>query len=293
MERKSAVFSLAISQVLIINMFEHDVGRYNGANYGLLKTVFDVNLQLFQAAGSPKTLLLFVIRDHAQTPLESLADTLRADLKKIWSDLSKPSGLEQSQFDDFFDVKFTALPHKVYQYDNFVKGVEALRAWFTDPNDPNFLFQPRYHKQIPADGFSMFVSDIWVRHHLFLSPLPLELTFFRSKTRKKSTATRTWTCLPRSSCWPSSGVTRSPLGLSTRWPRQQRSLRPRSRGARSLPTWVRPSPPFGLPLWVSALFFLVFFLSVFHSGLFFFCGGHKQTSTTPQHTATTRLFTRR
>ena len=83
MERKSAVFSLAISQVLIINMFEHDVGPlYNGANYGLLKTVFDVNLQLFQAPDSPKTLLLFVIRDHAQTPLESLADTLRSDLKK-------------------------------------------------------------------------------------------------------------------------------------------------------------------------------------------------------------------
>jgi len=49
MERKSALFSLAVAQVLIINMFEQDVGRYNGANYGLLKTVFDVNLQLFQS----------------------------------------------------------------------------------------------------------------------------------------------------------------------------------------------------------------------------------------------------
>jgi len=48
MERRSALFSLAVSSVLIINLFENDVGRYNGANYGLLKTVFEVNLNLFQ-----------------------------------------------------------------------------------------------------------------------------------------------------------------------------------------------------------------------------------------------------
>ncbi|KAG0047943.1 Dynamin-like GTPase that mediates homotypic ER fusion [Gryganskiella cystojenkinii] len=46
-ERKSALFSLATSEVLIVNMWEHQVGLYNGANMGLLKTVFEVNLQLF------------------------------------------------------------------------------------------------------------------------------------------------------------------------------------------------------------------------------------------------------
>lgn len=89
MERKSAVFSLTTSQVLIINMFENDVGRFQGANYGLLKTVFDVNLQLFQAIGSPKTLLLFVIRDQTLIPLEGHVETLTTDLNKIWSELSK------------------------------------------------------------------------------------------------------------------------------------------------------------------------------------------------------------
>ncbi|KAF9928887.1 Dynamin-like GTPase that mediates homotypic ER fusion [Mortierella alpina] len=40
-ERKSALFSLATSEVLIVNMWEHQVGLYNGANMGLLKTVFE------------------------------------------------------------------------------------------------------------------------------------------------------------------------------------------------------------------------------------------------------------
>lgn len=50
-ERKSALFSLAVSEILIVNMWESMVGLYNGANMGLLKTVFEVNLQLFQAKG--------------------------------------------------------------------------------------------------------------------------------------------------------------------------------------------------------------------------------------------------
>jgi hypothetical protein len=46
-ERKSALFALATSEILIVNIWEHQVGLYNGANMGLLKTVFEVNLQLF------------------------------------------------------------------------------------------------------------------------------------------------------------------------------------------------------------------------------------------------------
>jgi hypothetical protein len=46
-ERKAALFALATSEVLIVNIWEHQVGLYQGANMGLLKTVFEVNLQLF------------------------------------------------------------------------------------------------------------------------------------------------------------------------------------------------------------------------------------------------------
>jgi hypothetical protein len=46
-ERKSALFALATSEILIVNIWETQVGLYHGANMGLLKTVFEVNLQLF------------------------------------------------------------------------------------------------------------------------------------------------------------------------------------------------------------------------------------------------------
>eukprot|EP00833_Pecoramyces_ruminatium_P016300 jgi/Orpsp1_1/1190332/evm.model.d7180000078322.1 len=90
-ERKSALFTLAISEVLVINIWENMVGLYQGANMGLLKTVFEVNMQLFlQQQGKIKTCLLFVIRDFTgRTPLSNLSEVLSNELNKMWRDISK------------------------------------------------------------------------------------------------------------------------------------------------------------------------------------------------------------
>ncbi|KAF9309946.1 Dynamin-like GTPase that mediates homotypic ER fusion [Podila horticola] len=162
-ERKSALFSVATSEVLIVNMWEHQVGLYNGANMGLLKTVFEVNLQLFGSHRSKeKTLLLFVIRDHiGSTPLANLSNTLRADLDRIWHGLSKPEGLEDCKITDYFDFMFTTLPHKLLQPEQFETDVEKLRHRFTDTTDPHYVFQPQYSKRVPADGLHIYASGIW------------------------------------------------------------------------------------------------------------------------------------
>ncbi|KAJ1980859.1 Dynamin-like GTPase that mediates homotypic ER fusion [Dimargaris verticillata] len=163
-ERKSALFSLATAEVLIVNMWENMVGLYNGANMGLLKTVFEVNLQLFHDRNSRKgkTLLLFVIRDHvSKTSLDSLAEAVQQDLNRIWSELSKPEGLEQCVIGDYFDFMFTSLPHKLLQQDNFNRQVDQLRHRFMDPSHPAYVFKSEYHKRIPADGFPKYAESIW------------------------------------------------------------------------------------------------------------------------------------
>ncbi|KAJ7739031.1 RHD3/Sey1 [Mycena maculata] len=162
-ERKSALFSLASSEVLIINLWEHQVGLYQGANMGLLKTVFEVNLGLFgKNATNGRTLLLFVIRDHiGQTPLANLQATLTADLNRIWESLSKPTELQDRQLSDYFDLAFTALPHKVLAADKFEAEVLNLRTRFVDKEAPEFLFKPAYHKRIPADGVAFYMEGIW------------------------------------------------------------------------------------------------------------------------------------
>ncbi|PFH53748.1 hypothetical protein AMATHDRAFT_54235 [Amanita thiersii Skay4041] len=165
-ERKSALFSLASSEVLIVNLWEHQVGLYQGANMGLLKTVFEVNLSLFGKKAlegmTGRTLLLFVIRDHlGVTPLENLTATLTADLNRIWQGLSKPPELRDCQLYDFFDLAFTALPHKILSADKFETDVAQLRTRFVDRDNADFYLKPAYHKRIPADGVAFYMEGIW------------------------------------------------------------------------------------------------------------------------------------
>lgn len=175
-ERKSALFALATSEVLIVNIWEHQVGLYQGANMGLLKVVFEVNLELFlkNEKSNPRSLLFFVIRDHlGTTPLANLRNTLIQDLSRIWSGLNKPPGLEKSKIGDYFDFAFAALPHKILQPDRFVSEVEKLgtrfregfrdsrRDAFKSDQESDGVFLSEYHRRIPADGFSIYAQQIW------------------------------------------------------------------------------------------------------------------------------------
>jgi protein SEY1 len=174
-ERKAALFALATSEVLIVNIWEHQVGLYQGANMGLLKTVFEVNLQLFlkDRKSTHRSLLFFVIRDFlGTTPLQNLRNTLMQDLTRIWASLSKPPGMEKSQIQDYFDFAFSALPHKLYQPDQFTKEVGKMATRFKEGHRggrrdalmgefEGGVFLPEYHRRIPADGFSHYAEGIW------------------------------------------------------------------------------------------------------------------------------------
>jgi len=162
-ERKTSLFSLALAEVLIVNMWHTDVGRYNAGNIALLKTVFELNLQLFQKKSGAKTLILFLIRDHIprETPLEKLKGIILKDMTTIWDSLIKPAEFVNSKAEDFFDFQFTALPHKVLAEEEFYAGVDALRSRFVDAHSPNFILGREYHKDVPADGFVPYAENIW------------------------------------------------------------------------------------------------------------------------------------
>lgn len=197
-ERKSALFSLASSEVMIINLWEHQVGLYQGANMGLLKTVFEVNLGLFgkrvQEGPRSRTLLLFVIRDHiGVTPLSNLQNTLTADLMRIWDSLSKPAGLAEAQLSDYFDLAFTALPHKILAAQKFEDEVALLRERFTSKTREDYVFKDVYHKRIPADGAAVYMENIWVRTVLYQVAASTDPV---THDRNKSKPTRISTCQP-------------------------------------------------------------------------------------------------
>lgn len=161
-ERKISLFALSMSEVLIVNMWHQDIGRYNASNYSLLKTVYELNLQLFAKSRQTKTLLLFVIRDFfGNSSLDTLKNQITKDIDKIWSQLMKPDEFKDSLVTDFFDFDFITFPHYVLQRDNFDKKLDSLRERFIDEKVNNYLFEKKYKKSVPIDGFNHYANNIW------------------------------------------------------------------------------------------------------------------------------------
>lgn len=182
-ERKSSLFALALAEVLIVNVWAQDVGRYNAANMSLLKTVMELDLQLFfgGAAAKPqtdsdsdafhpapqpatdapprmhKTRLLFVLRDHVSSPFETLCNTLKADVDKIWDTINKPEAAKGTSVTDYFDLDFFALPHKVLMENDFYAKGKELKRRFHEKE----VFLEEYSRGVAADGFAAYAQNVW------------------------------------------------------------------------------------------------------------------------------------
>ena len=95
-EQTTSLFALAIADVLLINMWTNDIGRYGASNYGLLKVIFEVNLKLFDQKSSKK--LLFILRDFDDrgNNFERIKGILEKDLTNIWNEIYKPDKFANS-----------------------------------------------------------------------------------------------------------------------------------------------------------------------------------------------------
>ncbi|XP_051119212.1 protein ROOT HAIR DEFECTIVE 3-like [Andrographis paniculata] len=156
-EKQSALFALAVSDIVLINMWCHDIGREQAANKPLLKTVFQVMLRLFSPR---KTTLMFVIRDKTRTPLENLEPVLREDINKIWDSVPKPQAHKETQLSEFFNVEVVALSSYEEKEEQFKEQVASLRQRFFNSIAPGGLAGDR-SGVVPASGFSFSAQEIW------------------------------------------------------------------------------------------------------------------------------------
>ncbi|KAK1296344.1 hypothetical protein QJS10_CPB15g01847 [Acorus calamus] len=137
-ERWSTLFSMAISDIVMINIWYHDIGREYGANKPLLKIVFQVMMELFNPR---KTTLLFVIRDKSKTPLNLLEQKLKDEIQKI---------------------RVTALPNFEEREEQFKKEVIELQKKFSLSIDEGGYANAReIQHAIPASTFSTNALNIW------------------------------------------------------------------------------------------------------------------------------------
>ena len=118
-EHSSSLFALAMSDVLIVNMWTSDVGRYTASNYGVLKIVFEMNLKLFQQECAKKILIMLRDFDPKRNARDKIESMILSDIHKIWEEIKKPEKYKDSKPEQFFKFEFITLSHKVYLPDKF------------------------------------------------------------------------------------------------------------------------------------------------------------------------------
>ncbi|PUZ45319.1 hypothetical protein GQ55_8G213100 [Panicum hallii var. hallii] len=156
-EKQSALFALAVSDIVMINLWCHDIGREHAANRPLLRTVFQVLMRLFSPR---KTTLLLVIRDKTKTPLEYLTQALKDDIQKIWDSVPKPEAYKEAALNEFFNVEVTALSSYEEKEELFKEQVGQLRQRFYHSIAPGGLAADR-RGVVPASGFCLSALQIW------------------------------------------------------------------------------------------------------------------------------------
>ena len=168
-EQCSSLFTLALSDVLMINMWTFDIGRYTASNYGVLKVVFEQNLKLFQQESEKKIIIVLRDFDSEVDDISKLKESIMADMIKIWNEIPKPDEFKDQPCSKYFKFEFITLAHKFYQSEKFNQGIEEIKERLkrgkndnkTGANANSIFNLVNYDKNVPLDGFYKYSLDIW------------------------------------------------------------------------------------------------------------------------------------
>ena len=168
-EQCSSLFTLAMSDVLMINMWTNDIGRYTASNYGVLKVVFEQNLKLFQQESEKKIIIVLRDFDSEVDDISKLKEGIMGDMIKIWNEIPKPDEFKNQPCSKYFKFEFITLAHKFYQTEKFNQGIEEIKERLkrgkddnkTGANSNSIFNLVNYDKNVPLDGFYKYSLDIW------------------------------------------------------------------------------------------------------------------------------------
>lgn len=163
-ENCSSLFALAMADLLMINMWTVDIGRYTASNYGVLKTIFEMNLKLFQQECAKK--IFFILRDFnaSSDNKERIQELILKDVNNIWAEVQKPERYKDYTPDKFFEFEFFTIPHYFYNQNGFMERVKELRKRFSiTATDGNYLFShSNRDKNVLAQDLNYYCSKIWM-----------------------------------------------------------------------------------------------------------------------------------
>ncbi|OSX79416.1 hypothetical protein BU14_0077s0036 [Porphyra umbilicalis] len=158
---RCASFAAALADVVLLNLWYHDVGRVEASSYALLKTLFAEVAKNVASGGDFRVAVVFVIRDvEPGVDADELRDLLVADAMDLWEGL-KMDDAGPMQLEDHVDFSVVPLPHKKHEGEAFAAATAAFGDRLVNPDHDDFLPKPEYSKNVPADGFATFSRSLW------------------------------------------------------------------------------------------------------------------------------------
>jgi GTPase SAR1 family protein len=164
-DRKTALFALSLSELLIINMWKTDLGRQEASSYSLLKTIFESIIQLFVANQEVKVTVLFIVRDCSAQNFQPFAEGLKTDIDTIWSTIQLPHEYQHRTIADFFKFEFISLSSYKDNKDEFDHEVQQLKTRFVNREAGDYFFPVVSSKLVPGDGLAQYVRQLWGTIH--------------------------------------------------------------------------------------------------------------------------------
>lgn len=175
-----ASFVTAISDAIIVNIWYHDLGRWDGAGYTLIGDIFAEALKLSSSSSSFPfhSRLIFTIRDveldlTAGTDTSSLQSVLFADVEELFAKVkASVDSSEQRGLSDLFSLSCVSLPHMKHHHDQFNQAVNQLAKSLYSPTDDGALLTTEDSKCIPADACGSFITSLWESQYAMKSTDP-------------------------------------------------------------------------------------------------------------------------
>ncbi|KAA8495572.1 Protein SEY1-like [Porphyridium purpureum] len=186
-ESCTTLFALAVCDVVLLNVWFHDLGRYQASNFELLQVVFREALRLERAnkvrfqplaprvprteagermggeealdsaatstrVATPVTQIVIVVRDVDMDASEDeVQRAVLTDVQAIWDAVDTTLPLSH-----LFDVRVVMLQHRMYCRDAYDQDAKALLSHITGILESGSVTRP-----VPLDGFEPFAVSVW------------------------------------------------------------------------------------------------------------------------------------
>ncbi|KAJ1276517.1 hypothetical protein BS78_05G219700 [Paspalum vaginatum] len=146
-ENKAALFTLAISDLMMVNIAEQDINREDGGGAKLFRAIFQERTELPRGL----THIIIVVRRYdGEVPLDKLEGQVVDRMEELWEAVHKKK--RDVKFRDYIEVKVVALPDK--NSEDFQEKVKELRKVLCN-------CASELSAKVPASSFSHSSKLLW------------------------------------------------------------------------------------------------------------------------------------